>query len=203
MLRKTIKRSPKQEAVHQAGMITGQIKGSLKRSQMEYLKIGALLFQMRDKKLFTALHHPDIEDYAEKRLRMKKSSLYRYLAVYEWVAEFHKEWLQPSPRSFIPELDDVADLMWIERKLQEKNLEKKARAELEAMRIEALEGRLRESELDEWQKRGGREGNPLKTFLKKLRLMRKRGAELRDMPQVAITRLDELIEIIRKAAFGG
>ncbi len=200
---RTVPLSEKQKRVREATRINWLLKGQLKSAQLQYLRIGALLIEMRQKTLYDALGHASLEEYAEKRLRLRRSSLYRYIQVYEWVAEFHNEWLLPKPKGFIPELNDVADVMWIERKLKERDLTTQTRKELETMRTEALEGRLRDSELEVWRKRGGREENALKSFLQKLRLLRRRGAELKDIPKDAIIRLDESIEIIRKAMANG
>lgn len=197
--RTPVQKSEKQKIVQEALQVTWVLKGHLKNAQLSYLRIAALLDRVREAKLYTALGHADIEDYAEKRLQLKRSALYKYLQVYQWVAEFHREWLQPKPKGLIPELNDVADLMWIERKLAEKGLAKQTRAELETMRKAALEGRLRDSDLDEWRKRGGRPENALKTFLSKMRLMRNRGVELKDMPTDAISHLDAAIESIRNS----
>lgn len=197
--RKTVRKSAKQMIVQEALQVTWVLKGHLKNAQLSYLRIGALLARVRERKLFAELGHANIEEYAEKRLMLKRSALYKYLQVYDWVAEFHKEWLKPKPKGVIPDLNDVADLIWIERKLAEKGLTKKTRAELMTMRTAALEGRLRDSDLEEWRGRGGRPENALKTFLSKVRTLRRRGAELKDLPADAIIHLDAAIESIRSA----
>ena len=35
-------------------------------------------------------------DYAEKRLGLSERSMYRYLQIYDWVRECHKQWLEPG-----------------------------------------------------------------------------------------------------------
>ena len=65
--------TPTQEALQ----ITWQLKGNLKNAQLAYLRVGALLTKVRDKNLYSELKHPSMEDYAEKRLQLGKTSLYR------------------------------------------------------------------------------------------------------------------------------
>ena len=136
------------EVVQEALQVTWVLKGKLKNERMAYLKIGALLAQVRDQQLFSALKHPTIEDYAEGRLRLRRASLYRYLQVYDWVREFHPEWLLPKPKGFIPEFSDANDLMWIERTLKEGKLGKTAKAELEVLKAKGLDGTLKDDELE-------------------------------------------------------
>jgi hypothetical protein len=188
------KKTQAQEALE----VTWVLMGQLKRAQLTYLFIGEQLKRVRDEKLYAALHHADMEAYAQERLGMRRSSLYKYLQVYEWVAEFHKEWLDPKPKGFIPELNDVTDLMWIERKLKEKGLTSQTRKELETMRKAALEGSLRDSDLEEWRGKGGRIADGFKTALSGIRSVRKRCAKVQDMPSDAISHLDAAIEIIKK-----
>lgn len=190
----------KQKTASQEALeVTWTLKGHLKNVQIAYIRVGALLAKVRDKELYKALHHENMESYAEQRLNLGRASLYRYLQVYDWISEFHKEWLEPKPKGFIPELSDVADLIWIEQKLAQKNLAAKTRAELEELRAKALDGRLRKGDLDEWRRRGRGGEQALKSFLSKVRFLRKRGSELASMPSEAITHLDAAIEIIRNA----
>ena len=105
--------TPVQEALE----VTWVLKGKLKSAQIAYLKIGELLAQVRDRKLFAELKHPSIEDYAQERLGLGRSSLYQYLQVYDWVRESHPEWLEPKPKGFIPYLSGANELMWIEHTL--------------------------------------------------------------------------------------
>ena len=199
MARKKIEKSEKQKLADEANQLTWLLKGRLKSAQLHYLTIAAMLIRVRDRKLFAVVKCASLEEYAEKKLGMKKSSLYKYLQVYEWVAEFHKAWLLPKPKGFIPELNDVTDLMWIERKLTEKGLKRQTRSELETMQKAALEGSLKDSDLETWRKVGGRIENALRTFLGKIRLLRRRGSQVKNMPNDAITHLDAAIESIRNA----
>ena len=63
------------------------------------------------------------------------------------MAEFHKDWLEPHPKGFIPELNDTADLMWIETELAKKDLDPTKRAGLEELRKKAMNGQLMENAL--------------------------------------------------------
>ncbi len=44
------------------------------------------------------------------------------MRVYEWVKAAHPQWLGDKPEGFIPELDDVAGLMWLDKELANKDL---------------------------------------------------------------------------------
>ena len=192
-----VKASP--AAVKEALQTTWLLKGHLKNAQVAYIRVGVLLTKVRDKELYKALGHADMVSYAKERLRLGRSSLYKYLQVHDWILEFHKEWLEPKPKGFIPDLADAGDLMWIERELARKNLDAKKRAELEELRKKALDGRLRKGDLGRWRRPGPRGEDALKSFLSGLRLMRKRGSEIADMPAEVLSDLDSAIEILKNA----
>ena len=185
--------------VQEALQVTWLLKGHLKNVQIAYIRVGVLLARVRDEKMYSALDHPDIETYAEERLHLGRSSLYRYLQVYDWMQEFHKEWLQPKPKGFIPELADAGDLMWIERELTRKDLAPKERADLEALRAKALDGRLRDPDLNRWRQQARGNETGVKSFLSKLRLLRTRGAQLASMPPEVIAHLDAAIGLLKNA----
>ena len=44
------------------------LKGTLKRVQLMYLRVGELLVKVRDEKLYAALKYVDMESYASERL---------------------------------------------------------------------------------------------------------------------------------------
>ena len=184
------------KVVQEALQTTWVLNGILKRAQLTYLYIGKLLNEVREKKMWQALGHPDIEDYAEKRLHLRRSSLYRYLQVFDWVTENHPEWLQPKPQGFIPDLSDAADLMWIENELQRKDLSAEKRAALEVLRDKALNGELRDGELSRFRKKKHDPVDGLKSFLGKLRLLRRQGAQLTKMPPEVLAHLDSAIGIL-------
>ena len=133
--------------VQEALEVTWTLKGHLKNAQIAYIRVGVLLAEVRDKKLYEALHHPDMESYAAERLHLGRASLYRYLQVHDWICEFHKEWLLPKAKGFIPDLADAADMIWIERELAKKDLDPKKKAALEELLKKALNGQLREGDL--------------------------------------------------------
>jgi hypothetical protein len=174
------------------------LKGKLKSAQIAYLRIGALLTQVREEQLIRALHHADMEDYAEERLNLGRASLYRYLQVYAWVAECHPQWLQPKPSGFIPELSDAADLMWIERRLASTDLDAPTRATLEALQAKGLAGKLRQHDLDGLRERSQPGSDALKRFLSKLRALRRSGVQVKQVPPEAIAKLDAVIEVVEQ-----
>jgi hypothetical protein len=105
-----------------ANQITYFLKGDLKRIQIAYIRAGAKLAQIRDEKLYRALKHATLEAYAQKRLGLGRSTLYRYLQIYDWVRKDHPGWLAERPKGFIPELTDAYGLMWIEKRLEDEHL---------------------------------------------------------------------------------
>jgi len=197
--RKVVTKSARQIEVQQALQHTWLLKGQLKTIQMSYLRIGAMLVRVREEKMFAALGHADIEDYAEKRLNLGRSTLYRYISVYDWVRKSHPEWLEKHPKGFIPDLSDVADLMWIEGKLADPKLAGEKRSKLQALRAKALEGKLRQRDLREFQKKSKPQSDTLKEYLSTLLTFRRRGLSLQDMPPEVITKLDGVIEVIQQA----
>src|SRR5438552_11533336 len=130
--------SPAQRAVQ----ITFVLKGHLKNVQVAYIRVAALLAKVRDEKLYRALGHANMDDYAAARLGLQHAQLYRYLAVYDWIREFHRPWLARRPKGFIPALTDAQALMWIEHRLRDPHLSDGLRKELERLRAKALAGRL-------------------------------------------------------------
>ena len=98
-------------------------------------------------------------------------------------------------------VEDVATgLIWIEEKLDRKDLTPTTRTELETLRIKALAGQLRESELN--RRRGEDKASKQKqksmaSFLSSMRTLRRRGIELVDMPTEAMAHLDSAISIIK------
>jgi len=194
-------KSPLQIKVQNALQTTWLLKGHLKNAQIAYIRVGVGLAKMRDEKLYVALKHPDIEDYAAKRLNLGRASLYRYLQVHDWIVEHHKEWLEPKPKGFIPDLADVADLIWIERSLKErKNLTKENRASLEVLRKKSFSGELRKGELERVRRQRRKPtDDSLRSFLAKLRLLRSNGAKLKAMPPEVIAEMDSAIGILKNA----
>ncbi|MEI6514363.1 MAG: hypothetical protein WCO77_00165 [bacterium] len=194
--RKPVEKSEKQKIVAEALQTTWLLKGKLKSAQIAYLRIGELLVKIRDLKLDAALSHPSLEDYAEKRLQLGKSSLYRYIRVYEWVRDAHPQWLADKPEGFIPELDDVAGLMWIEKELARKNLPDQDRKELKKLKGQAFTGDLRQRDLTTWRQKGKAPELP-GSYLTKLANLRKGCGKVTGMPPEVLQCLDEAITILK------
>jgi hypothetical protein len=193
-------KSPLQQKVQNALQTTWFLKGHLKNAQIAYIRVGVGLAKVRDEKLYEALKHPDIVDYATKRLNLGISSLYRYLRVHDWILEHHKEWLQPNLKEFIPDLADVADLIIIETKLKNEKISPNKKSTLETLRDKALEGSLRKGELSRAMKTGRQiSEDSLRKFLSKLRALRRYGAQIKVMPAEVITEMDSAIEILENS----
>lgn len=195
--KKSVQSTAPRAVVQEALQVTWLLKGNLKNAQLAYLRVGALLVRVRDEKLYAALGHADIESYAEQRLHLGRASLYRYIQVHDWIAQCHPEWLKPKPKGFIPDLSDAANLIWIEGELAKSGLDPKRKAALEELRKKALDGRLGQGELNAFRRQGQKGKSGLKSFLSKLRLLRRRGSELDDMPSEVLTALDSAIELLK------
>jgi hypothetical protein len=187
--------SPAQRAVQ----ITFVLKGHLKNIQLSYLRAAALLARVRDEKLYRALKHESLEDYAQARLGLQRAALYRYLQIYDWVRDFHPAWLARRPKGFIPELTDAYALMWIERRLRDPHLGEALRAELESMRRKALEGRLSKREFEALRHRGRSGQTSLGSLLAALRALRRRATTGPDLPPAIVDGLDGLIRQVEAA----
>jgi hypothetical protein len=186
-------------SLEEALLLTDYLKRSLQTVRTAYLQVGELLDQVREKKLFAAMGHPDLESYALERLRLGQASLYRYLQIYDWVKANHPDWLHPGPKTFIPDLSDVLDLISIKKELKRTDLTPAKRGALEGLGVKALKGELKKSELAAYRVQGRTMTDGLKAFLSSFRLMRKRAARLSKMPPEAIAKMDETIAIISHA----
>jgi len=189
---KTKSTTPVQEALQ----VTWLLKGKLKSAQIAYLRIGELLVRVRDKKLYAELKHADMEEYARERLQLGRASLFRYLQAYDWVSKSHPEWLKPKPKGYIPDMSDISDLIWIENELVRKDLADSTRTALTAFQKKALEGGLRQSDLDPFRGRQKDNKAVIKTCLTKLRSVRRYFAQLKNLPPDVITHLDAAITIL-------
>ena len=180
----------------EANQITWTLTGHLKNAQISYLRVATLLARMRDETLFKELKFADMETYADTRLRLSRTSLYRYLRAYDFAFAFHKEWLQPKPKGFIPDLAAVDDLVWIEKDLARTNLDAKTRAALEALRKKGLEGRLHKGEIDPYRRRHHGNTAALRALLSRLRFERKRASQLENVPGETLAGLDAAISAL-------
>lgn len=187
--------SPAQRAVQ----ITFVLKGHLKNVQVAYIRVAALLAKVRDERLYRALGHQTMEEYAAARLGLQHSALYHYLQVYEWIREFHPAWLARRPKGFIPELSDAAALMWIERRLRDPRLPAAARAELEALRAKALAGRLTAAEFRAMRARMRGTAAPLRALVARLRALRQAAGRAGGVPPAALDALDAALHHLEAA----
>lgn len=183
--------SPAQEALQ----ITFVLKGNLKRAQLMYLFIARQLADVRDRSLYAALEHKDMEDYAHQRLDLGRSSLYNYLHIYDWVKQAHPEWLGKNVKGRIPDLSDVADLIWIENTLGGKSLDPSKRAALGAFQKQALAGTLRRSDLRAFKQEAKSPKDALVAFLSTLQALRKKAGKVAGIPPEILSHLDTAINL--------
>jgi hypothetical protein len=183
-----------------ANQITFILKGHLKNVQISYIRAAALLARIRDEKIYRALKHDSMESYAEERLGLRRSALYRYLQIYDWIRKSHREWLAKHPKGFIPELTDAYGLMWIEERLEDPHVGHATRAELEVLRRKALSGKLSQRELDEFRKRGRRRQDSLTAVRASLRGIRRRLAALPDVSPAIVHELDVFLDHLKAAS---
>lgn len=180
--------------------LTEYLKHSLQTVRVAFLQVGMLLDQVREKKLFAAMGHADLESYALDRLRLGRASLYRYMQVYNWVLAHHPEWIQPSPGTVIPDLSDIADMIRIDKKLEDPGLEQGQRATLEGLRKKAHEGNLRKKDLTAAQKASDDASEDWAQILARLREDRQSIASLQHVPAEVLSHLDAAIDIFANAA---
>lgn len=167
--------------------------------QISFVRAAVLLAEVRDEKLWEALRHRDIEDYAAKRLGQQRSTLYHYLQIHDWLREFHPAWLAPKPKGFIPELSDSSALMWIERQLRDGRPGEAMRKELESMRRQALSGALTAEEFRAFRARLRPAVKPLRAALGRVRSLRRSLERVPRFPAAARAALDEAIRAIEQA----
>jgi hypothetical protein len=192
--------SGKLSPAQRANQITFVLKGDLKNVQISYLRAGSRLAKMRDEKLYRALKYKTIEDYAKEELGLKRSSVFRYLQIYDWVWTSHRGWLAKHPKGFIPELTDAGELMWIEEALENLHLGAETRAALEAMRKKALAGKLTQDEFEEFRRQGEQRHDTLGAIAASLRSIRRRATALGDFPPAALRELDVLLDLLKSVS---
>jgi len=183
-----------------AAQLTWLLKGHLKNVQIAYLRAGAMLARIRDEKLYRALKYEDMESYAADRLGLQRSSLFRYLQVYDWVRGSHREWLAKHPKGFIPELSDAQALMWIEERLNDSHLDPATRGELEAFRRTALAGKLSKREIEEFRKRGKKRHDTTRALAASILALRRRAAALPNLPPEVLQDLDSALARLKSAS---
>jgi len=183
--------------VQEALQVTWLLKGKLKSAQIAYLRIGELLIQVRDKKLYAELKHVDMEEYARERLGLSRATLYRYMQAYDWVKCSHPEWLEDKPKGFIPDLSDIGDMIWMEDQLKRTSLAAVDRKGLEELMQKAQAGELRQGQLAAYRQKGGKTTETIATYLGKFQDLRTRSARVKGMPPEVIRFLDNAIEVLK------
>lgn len=183
-------------ALEEGLQLTGYLKSSLQVVRRAFLQVGKLLILVREKTLYAAMGHPDLESYAAERLRLGRSSLYNYLHIFEWVKANHPEWIDAAPGVFVPDLSDVVDLIHFDGELKRKDLPAATKRELKKLQTKALKGELKRSDTAAFRQRGRSPSGEVQAFLASLRQLRERGARLTEIPPEAIARLDDAIEIV-------
>jgi len=183
-----------------ANQITYFLKGDLKNLQVAYLRVGAKLAKIRDEKLYAALKHASLEDYAEKRLGMRRTALYRYLQVYDWARKNHRGWFAKHPKGFIPELYDAYGLLWIEEQLEDEHVGPETRKELETLRRKALAGTLTQRELDAFRHRGEKRRDSLTAVAASFRACRRRLGALPDVSPTLLAEVDAFLDHLKSAS---
>jgi hypothetical protein len=187
--------SPAQIAIQ----VTFVLKGHLKNARIAYIRAAVLLARVREEKLWSALRHSTIEEYAQRRLGLRRSALYQYLQIHDWLRDYHPAWLVRRPKGFIPELTDAAALIWIEKKLRDRHLSESLRAELEALRKKGMNGTLTDEEFRRLRQRGRRVVTPLRGLLARLRAARGVAARIPEVPPAALAALDTAIRATERA----
>ena len=165
-----------------ANNITYFLKGDLKNLRTDYLHAGSKLAQIRDEKLFRALKYANMEEYAEKRLGMRRAALYRYLQIY-WAKRRHPGWLAKHPKGFIPELSDANGLKWIEDRLDDEHVGPETR-----------------KELDDFRHRGEKRHDSLGAVAASFQAARRRLAALPDVAPSLIAEIDAFLDHLKSAS---
>lgn len=178
-----------------AARLTWQMKGDLKNAQIAYLRVAVKLARVRDEKMYADLKHENMEQYAEVELKLGRSSLYNYLSVHDWVLKNHKEWLEPHPKGYIPDLNDAADAMSIEKELAKKNLQTAKRKTLKKLHEKALSGDLKEKDLEGFRRRSRAQKDDLDSIIERQRTLRNQTAKQRELAD-AVALMDSTIEVL-------
>ena len=179
--------------VQKALEFTWALKGHIRAAAKQYLRVAQEIARARDERIYAVLKNPTLEDYAEKRLGLSERSMYRYLQIYDWVLQSHKQWLEPGNKERVPDLAEVPDLIWLEKQLKRSDLDAETRAKMEDAYKKGLDGKLDPKEVGDLRKNQHRGKESLESALSMLRRDRKRCAELTTMPGEVVTHLDEVI----------
>lgn len=191
---------PTKAEINEAKTVTALLKSQLRGARKWYIRIGILLARVRSKALFEKLGYVTIEEYADDMLQLRRSTLYNYLKIHDWILNYHKEWLATTYSGFLPDLYQIGYLIRIEARLANGNLDAKTRAALDAVRTKALNGTLREKDIEDLEddvRTTGRGG--IRGILTSLRSLRKQACGIAAIPPDVITQLDGVIERIMAA----
>ncbi len=176
--------------------VTEEIRENLVILKKAFLRVVMLLGRVRDEKLYAELGHATIEAYAAAELDIKRTALNTYLRVYDWLCQTHPAWLKPGATIQLADLNDAADLIWIEKELARETLPEEKKAALQDLKEKALAGTLRRSEVRAYKARGNKIAGGNRAFLSKLRQLREYGAKLAGLPEGVITHLEAAIAIL-------
>jgi hypothetical protein len=184
--------------VQVAVQVNWELKGCLKNVQLTFLRAAKLLARMRDEKLYLLLLHPTIEEYADEHLDLRKSSLYKYLRVYDWVKAKHPDWLEKTPEGDMPDLNDIADTIQIEKELARTNLDPDKRKALEDMQKRAEKGELSKGELSALRKKTQRSTKDAqKGLLNKLNAARRQAEGMNSLTPDILADIDSAIRKVK------
>lgn len=178
-----------------AARLTWQLKGDLKNAQIAYLRVAVKLARIRDERMYVALKHKDMVSYGFAALKLGRASVYRYLRVYDWVLKEHKEWLEPHPKGYIPDLSDAIDAISIEKELAKKDLQSKKRAALEGLHKKALAGDLKDDDLKSFKRQSRSQKSDLDGLIARQRTLRNQTAKDAELTD-AVAFMDSAIKVL-------
>jgi hypothetical protein len=176
--------------------VTQEIQKNLAILKKAFLRVVALLGQVRDETLYAELGYDTIEAYARAQLSLQHTALKTYLRVYDWMRQTHPAWLKPGAKLSLADLNDAEALIWIEKQLARENLPAPNKAALQDLRTKALDGTLLRTEVRAYKAKGNKIASGNRAFLAKLRHLRKYGAKLAGLPGGVIMHLDAAIDIL-------
>lgn len=183
----------------QALSVTREIQKNLEILKKAFLRVVFLLGRVRDETLYAELGYTTIEAYAASQLGLKRSSLYAYLRVFDWIRQNHPAWLKPGAKVKIADLNDATDLIWIENELERESLPEPNKEALQDLKKKALAGTLRRNELRAYKSHGNNMSEGVRAFLSKMRHLRETGAKLAGLPEGVLTHLESAIDILKSS----
>jgi hypothetical protein len=166
--------SPKQLApsMKEATQATFAIKRYLKTTETDYLRVASLLVQVRDRRLYAFMHFKNLGDYAANMLRLDGDAVKRYLKIHDWVKARYPRWLRLDRKRFVPNLNGLADLMYIESGLAKRTLWPTLRVWFKKLKAKALKGRLKSEVLDGFRDQKSPEREETRDIMEELKEIR-------------------------------